>query len=295
MDALQMSLRTLCAHNADGSRMTQAQRFAGLLALADDLRSLGYRLPDAQSLKPKHVGVLVESWKQQGLSDGTIKNRMSWVRWVAMKTRKPGLIPQDNAELGLADKPVFKGARADTTTRARMTALPERMQLALRLQMAFGLRLEESLKFRVADADKGTAVTLTGSWCKGGRARTIPVTHDRQRDLLDELHTFCGGGSLVPAAMSYRAFRRAVERATLKAGITNVHKHRHWYACWRFRTLSGIKPPVEGGPSHDRLPPAEQARLDAIRMEISRELGHGRIQVTDAYLGRRWPPREAAQ
>jgi hypothetical protein len=35
------------------------------------------------------------------------------------------------------------------------------MQLALRLQMAFGLR---SLEFRVAQADQGEAIALQSSW-----------------------------------------------------------------------------------------------------------------------------------
>ena len=279
---------TLCQHNADGSRTTQAQRCTGLLLVASDLRALGYRLPGAQSLKPKHVAALVASWKGQGLSDGTIKNRMSWVRWVAEKTRKPGLLPRENLEFGLAEKSAFKGARAEATTRERLEALPERMQLAIRLQMAFGLRLEESLKFRVALADRGNAITLKGSWCKGGRERTIMVTHDRQRDLLDEVHRVCGDEAIIPAAASYITFRKAFEKATLKAGIANLHKHRHWYACWRYRTLTGLKPPAEGGPSHNLLRLAERTRLDGARLQISHELGHGRVEVTDAYLGPRW-------
>lgn len=295
MDNLAHSLVTLCQHNADGSRTTQAQRCTGLLLVASDLRALGYRLPGAQSLKPKHVSALVASWKGQGLSDATIKNRMSWVRWVAEKTRKPGLLPRENVEFGLAEKSAFKGARAEATTRERLEALPERMQLAVRLQMAFGLRLEESLKFRAAFADRGNAITLKGSWCKGGRERTIMLTHDRQRDLLDEVHRVCGDEAIIPAAASYKTFRKAFEKATLQAGISNLHKHRHWYACWRYRTLTGLRSPAEGGPTHDQLRPTERVRLEEARLQISRELGHGRIDVTDAYLGGRWPERGATK
>jgi hypothetical protein len=32
----------------------------------------------------------------------------------------------------------------------------------------------------------------------------------------------------------------------------------------------------------------ERARCDAVRLEVSRELGHNRIDVTNAYLGPRW-------
>lgn len=285
----------MCQHNADGSRTTQAQRCTGLLLVANDLCALGYRLPGAQSLKPKHVSALVASWKGRGLSDATIKNRMSWIRWWAERARKPGLISRDNTAFGLAEKPVFKGRRAEATIRDRLEVLPERMQLAIRLQMAFGLRLEESLKFRVSWADKGNAITLKGSWCKGGRERTILLTHDRQRDLLDEVHRVCGDEAIIPAATSYIQFRKAFEKATLEAGIRNLHKHRHWYACWRYRTLTGLKPPAEGGPVHSQMRLADRIHADEARQQISRELGHGRIDVTDAYLGRRWAAPEAAE
>jgi integrase len=263
------------------------------MSVSRDLKAMGYRLPGAGSLKPKHVAALVAHWKGSGISDATIKNRMSWVRWWAMKTSKPGLVPKDNGELGLADKAVFKGHRAAATARDAMAGLPERMQLALRLQMAFGLRLEESLKFRPGYADQGNAITLKGSWCKGGRERTVPITHGQQRHLLDEVHQTCGEGSLIPPGMDYQRYRKAFEKAALEAGISNMHKHRHWYACWRYRTLTGQKPPAEGGPTHNQVNASERVRLDVARLAISHELGHGRVDVTDAYLGRRWPERAA--
>lgn len=291
MDNLAFSLRTLCEHNQDGSFTTRAQRKSGLLLIADELKALGYKLPHAGSLKPKHVKALIAEWRSRRISDATMKNRLGWVRWWAMKSGKPGLLPRENADLGVAEKTTFKGPRAAATTLDALDGLPERMALAIRLQMAFGLRLEESLKFRPELADNGTSIALKATWCKGGRARTIPIVHHRQRELLDEVHRVCGDGALIPPGMTYIAFRKQFERATLEAGITNVHKHRHWYACWRFRTLAGVKPPAEGGPSYDALPAAERARLDAIRLRVSQELGHYRIDVTDAYLGPRWEGR----
>ena len=48
------------------------------------------------------------------------------------------------------------------------------------------------------------------------------------------------------------------------------------------------KAPAEGGPTYDRLSVASRTALDAVRLTVSRELGHNRLDVTDAYLGRRW-------
>ena len=49
---------------------------------------------------------------------------------------------------------------------------------------AFGLRLEEALKLKPVQADKGHVLRLQGSWTKGGRTREIPIRDDRQRALL---------------------------------------------------------------------------------------------------------------
>ena len=294
MNDLAYSLRTLCQHAPDGSWATRHQRQSGLIAIAGELRRLGFKMPDARSLKPKHVQALVAHWRASGISDATVKNRMGWIRWWALRTGKPGLIPRDNASLGIKEKTTFKGHRAEATDADKRAALPERMQLAIRLQMAFGLRLEESLKFRVAVADHQTYISLAPTWCKGKRSRMVPVSHDRQRDLLDDLHRVCGDGSVIPTGTSYITFRKEFEHAALAAGITNMHKHRHWHACWRYRTLSGVQAPAEGGPTHDQLTPAERTRLDEVRLQVSRELGHNRIDVTDAYLGGRWPKKGAA-
>ena len=93
------------------------------MSVSRDLKAMGYRLPGAGSLKPKHVAALVAHWKGSGISDATIKNRMSWVRWWAMKTSKPGLVPKDNGELGLADKAVNRHRNGTPDRRAIGTPL----------------------------------------------------------------------------------------------------------------------------------------------------------------------------
>lgn len=198
MDALAYDLKNLARAAGEGSFTTRAQPARGLLLIARELHGLGYQLPGAASLKPKHIAALVGDWKARGLSAGTLKNRMAWVRWWGAKVRKTSVLPRDNAELGIERRSTWKGQRAHATPAERLAALPERAALAVRLQMAFGLRLEESLKFRPAVADKGDALTLQASWCKGGRARVIPITRLRQRALLAELREVVGDGCLVP-------------------------------------------------------------------------------------------------
>ncbi|MGX7742319.1 phage integrase N-terminal domain-containing protein [Rhodopseudomonas parapalustris] len=287
MDALEYDLKNLTL-KGDGSHLTRVQRHRGLQLVARELRGLGYRLPGAASLKPKHIEALISKWKTAGLTSGTMKNRLGWVRWWAGRIRKTSVLPKANAELGIEDRHAFKGNRARITPGEMLAALPRRMQLVIRLQMAFGLRLEESLKFRAGQADQGNRIELQASWCKGGRAREIPLTHPRQRALLDEVRAFCGTGSLIPEGKTYIAFRQEVEHAAARTGIRNLHGHRHWYAQWRYQTLTGRLCPAAGGATYEQLSRAQRAADYRARMQISAELGHGRLEVTDTYLGSRF-------
>lgn len=52
------------------------------------------------------------------------------------------------------------------------------------LQSAFGLRREEAIKFSPNYAIKDDHIKLKASRTKGGRARTVPIRNDEQRQLL---------------------------------------------------------------------------------------------------------------
>lgn len=288
MDALAFDLKSLTLTTGEGAHVTHNQRHRGLQLIARDLASLGYKLPSMRSIKPKHISALVESWKAAGLSTGTIKNRMSWVRYWATKARKTSVLPRNNSDLGIPRRQMAGIDKARTASAEQLTKLPaEWMRLAVRLQMAFGLRLEESLKFRPGTADQGGYVALQASWCKGGRARAIPLVHDRQRHLLQEIHDAAGDGSLMPTGMTYKQARNALENATWGADIRNMHGHRHWYAQWRYRTLMGAPCPAAGGKAYANMTMAERRADHRVRLQVSRELGHNRVGITDAYLGAR--------
>lgn len=291
MDDLSFSLKTLCTRSGEGSFGTRALRQRGLMAMATDLKTMGYRLPSAASLKGKHVTALVAHWKTGGLSDQTIRNRLTWLRWWAYQVGKPGLLPKTNDTYGLAERGRFSGNKAKRLEGAALERVQDpRVQLALKLEAAFGLRREEALKLRPALADRGDRIALKASWCKGGRYREIPITHEKQRALLDEVRAVVGDGSLIGNGRNYYQALKSYENQLLKAGISNAHGYRHAYAQWRYKALTGWSCPAAGGPTVDTMTPAQAARDRAARLEISHELGHGRLDVTDTYLGRRFAP-----
>lgn len=279
----------LTRHNGEGSFATRACRARGLQQLADELQALGYKLKAAKNLAPKHVNALVTSWKGASISDATIRNRLGWLRWWAEKAGKPGLIPKDNEAFGLAERIRYNGNRAKRADEATLAKIGDvRLKLALKMEAAFGLRREEVLKLRPSIADAGDRLMLRASWCKGGRYREVPITHERQRQLLDQVKAICGTGSLIGDGRNYQQAVKAYENSLLKAGLRNAHGFRHAYAQWRYKRLTGWACPAAGGRTADLMNEVERRRDVSARLQISHELGHGRIDVTDTYLGRRF-------
>ncbi len=285
---LEYELKGICRRNRDGSRMTQAQRAQRLRLIARELHALGYRNMHATSLRPKHVQALVGHWREQQLSPGTVKNRLADLRWWAEKVGKPAVLAKDNAHYGIEHRIfVSSHSKAQALSPVQLERVQDPyVRMSLRLQAAFGLRREEAIKFQPAYADKGDHLRLKPSWCKGGRAREIPVRTIEQRNLLDECRELAGSGSLIPSERTYIEQRRVYERHAARAGLSKLHGLRHAYAQARYEELTGFSAPARGGPASQSLT-AEQREADRrARREVSSELGHEREQITTVYLGR---------
>jgi len=282
-------LKQLCRRNRDGSYGTQALRERTLDQIANQLEEMGFRHLGASSLKPKHVQKLVERWHGENLAAGTIKNRMAALRWWAQKTGKENVVARANAAYFIANRVyvtnVSKATELDPDKLARVHDLG--IRISLRLQVAFGLRREESIKIIPTWADRGDLLVLKDSWTKGGRPREIPIRTLEQRQLLDEAKALAKGRSLVaPGFTTYRAYLRHFCNRCGRVGIHGFHGHRHAYAQSRYQELTSWACPARGGPRAKELS-SEQKAIDLeARLTISRELGHNREKITAVYLGR---------
>lgn len=286
VDALAFELKNLCAQSKMGSFATRANRHDMLQAVARDIKGLGYHLPGARSLKPKHVQALVTLWQSQELSDGTIANRLSAVRWWAEKVNKASVVLRNNADYGVA--PVRRTEkRAQKLDREKLANIDDpHIAMSVELQAVFGLRREEAIKFNPSYADQGDGIQLKGSWAKGGRPRYVPITHPRQREVLDRAHALAGSGALIPSRRNYIEQLKAYEYETLRVGLRKSHGLRHGWAQWRYKQLTGgMECPSKGGPDPKSLRGRERELDQDARRQLSLELGHNRIQITRTYLG----------
>lgn len=288
MRQLNFDLKQLIQRNHDGAYSTRASRERILTQVANQLHELGYRNLRSQGLKCKHIESLIAKWKEENLVAGTIKNRMTHLRWWAEKINKPSLIAKDNDQYGI-DHRVYvtniSKARDLNTEKLNKISDPN-VRLSLKLQEAFGLRREESIKFIAAWADQGDKLILKASWCKGGREREIPIRNQLQRDVLNEVLVFSKGKSLIPTGKSYKEQLRLYEYHTAKVGLDKMHGLRHAYAQQRYLELTGRLAPAVGGKTSKELTVEEKLLDKQARLTISAELVHEREQVTAIYLGR---------
>lgn len=288
MRDLNFELKQLCQRNRDGSYATQRDRERVLALVATQLHELGYRHMAAASLKPKHVEALVERWKAENLTIGTIKNRMAELRWWAEKIGKQNVLARDNEHYGIGKRQyVTNVSKARELVAGELAKVTDAYtQMSLRLQAAFGLRRAESIKICPEWADRGDRLALKESWTKGGRARDIPIRNDEQRQVLVEAKVLAGRGSLIPAGRTYVEQLRRFEYQCAMAGMHRVHGHRHQYAQTRYRELTGWLAPAAGGPRSKELTPVQREADREARLTISAELGHDRAQITGLYLSR---------
>lgn len=288
MRNLAYQIKRICDHTKSGSHASQASKRRRCSIIASDLEACGFRNLDIQNLKPKHIEALVTFWKERGLAIGTIKNLMIELRRIAEYIGKENIVKKKNREYGIDDRTyVTNVSKANKVTDEQLARVSDSYTKAsLRLQREFGLRREESIKIHPEWADLSDRLRLKDSWTKGGKYREIPIVTAEQRKALDDAKALAGTGSLIPEGMRYKDQLERFKSQCAKAGIAHVHAQRHRFAQLQYEELAGWKCPACGGPTAKQLTPEQRARDRAVRLLVSRELGHEREQITSVYLGR---------
>ncbi len=290
---LEYQFNQLCNKFREGSHATQANRRSMLQLFAEQLAKNGYDIKtmSPKDLKGRHVNKLLEQWRKDGLSTGTIKNRMVAVRWWAEKVGNSGAV-KDNATYKIENRVYVTNENKSISLKdLDLSKTDPNIAQSLRLQDAFGLRREESMKFQPEYALDGQKIEnakyirLKDSWTKGGRPRTIPITNEKQRQELKNAYAQAvkNGGSMIPKEKSYKTHLASFERVTHVLGVGQTHGLRHGYAQTRYLELMGFDCPAISGSRS--LTADEIVKDKEIRMLVSSELGHGRIGVTSIYLG----------
>ena len=157
------------------------------------------------------------------------------------------------------------------------------------LARELGLRSKEAAlldanKALIQAQERGIIRIVEGT--KGGRPRELNIIQEQQINALFRAATLQGQErALIPENKNWKSFREGelkAGRVLLQShGIVGYHDLRSAYACERYHELTGQQAPVFGVDIADR-------ELDKqARMQLSQELGHGRIEVISEYIGGR--------
>ncbi len=169
-----------------------------------------------------------------------------------------------------------------------MAAMSERGRAITCLARDLGLRSKESslidAKAAFTEAKQSKKVTIVHG-TKGGRKREVPINNEQQLVSLGLASEVQGEArSLVPEdqtwAQFYEGDLRDIREILQAHGMTGLHDLRAGYACGRYQNLTGELPPLNGGQ-------ASKADDMAARKVIAVELGHGRTDVVNSYIGGR--------
>lgn len=276
---------------------TQEYRAAKLCKAFKELRDGGFTLQTPWSLKQKHVKHLVDSWVAGGQSGGTIENKLTYLRALSQWMGKTNLIGTlddyvDRQALGLKRSYV---ATEDKSWQAHgVDAVAKIEEIAqtcpytavqLKLQAAFGLRIEESFMLRPTEAARNPKLLAVTRGTKGGRPREVPI--ETKIGILEEAATLSNGltGSTVPADRTLSQWRDWYYYVLEKHGITKrgmgitSHGLRHEYLQTLYEETTGVAAPIKRGGER----PDPQMHDEAMR-RIVEAAGHTRRTKANAYL-----------
>jgi site-specific recombinase XerC len=294
---LKKNLRRSAHGRKTVSHATIADRAGFYDRMIRQLHELGYKITEVRHLKPKHIEALMRLWETQGLSASTLQKRFSQLRllcgWIGKQSMlKPGA-------RYLVDPAAFERTYAaqydHSWTATGLDPAPKIAEIAaddpavaqvLRLQHAFGLRLQEaSLLNPRRDRVDGLYLRVWAG-TKGGRPRVMPIETEAQRAVLADAEQSVPitQRSMIPPQYDLKQWLQHCYYVLAQHGITRKdgrvsHGLRHQYANAVYEQLTGETTPVRGG----SLPSAADA---VARHDVAARLGHARPGITAAYYGR---------
>lgn len=290
-------LKSLVRQHRQGSHATQRAQRDTARAFVKALDENGFSRTVRQriEIKEKHVLRAVGAWREAGVSDRVICNRLAHLRRFCEWQGRPGMLKgndrylpdRDHNRLPRESKAIDRQAIDPSACRT------DYARASLRLQTEFGIRRKEALMIQPRRSSSDSLV-LHGPATKGGRPRSIEARTEAQRAAIAYAKAVAGGGSLIPPGRTYASWRAAYRHEAERAGVPNgsTHAIRHAYAQARYAEESGQAAPLSGGPWRADMDADERAADGDARDVVSAELGHGRRAVSAQYLGGAKAPDE---
>lgn len=292
--------------NKQVSSATKDARKKRLINAFRMLRTLGYKIDNPRNLTEKHVQALMDDMVAKKYSASQIQNIASTLRvfsgWIGKPNMVKGLseyAPGVKRSYAAESDKSWEGNGVDVDAVINMVSAKDQyVGMQLRAAKAFGLRRREAIMLKpIKDAREEGLYVISGT--KGGRARMVPVETNEQKALLKQLQIFAAGNQGRLVAPGQRV-DQAIERYNymLKCfGLTKAflgvtgHGLRHQFAIDSLERKGFIAPVRMNA---DQAQQESTPELEMSRLQVSEELGHSRLNITNAYYGK-FPAQRGAQ
>ncbi|CAB3805046.1 hypothetical protein LMG28688_06095 [Paraburkholderia caffeinitolerans] len=276
---------------------TQEHRVRAICGALVELRAGGFALASPWNLRQKHVEWLVRRWVDEKQSGGTIENKLTYLRTIAGWMKKDHLVGTladyvDRKANGLVRSYVaevdksWAGNGINATEKiAEIATTCPRVAVQLRMQAAFGLRVQESFLLRPAEAVKDAEMLGVTRGTKGGRDREVPI--EEKIAVLEEAARLSNPmtGSTIPADRTLKQWGDRYKTVLRKHGVNKKglgvtsHGLRHQYLQELYEKTSGVPAPVKMAGSR----PDAELHAEAMRRVVA-AAGHSRVTKANAYL-----------
>lgn len=308
-DVFKRNLRFAISHRREVtgheiiSVKTQEIRCWNLLSSLEELIKVGrYEIHSIYSLKEKHIDWFISRWIEKKLTYGTIANKLSYLKALAIWLRKPNIIKDLDSYPQLKVLPkrtgVADGDKSWTSKDIDVRELIEKVArfdkyvgIQLALQLAYGLRRQESMMLIPASAFmevNGQRLLLIDRGAKGNRERVVKRYLDDDADMrIFELAKRLSNektGSTIPSHKSLDQWINYYKSVMKKFGITKdelgitSHGLRHQFLNDLYEVLTGTPSAARGG----EIPPIDVHKM--AQLEVSKMAGHNRPGISNAYI-----------
>lgn len=274
--------------------------------MASRLWRLGFKIKSLDSLNGKHFEAVVRDHWACGCSPKHMSAVMTELNKLDDWIKKPGLVKSKEAYLPEVDGNEFLVSMVADRSKswsengidihlkiAQADRKDHRFGLMLRMCLALGLRRCEVLQIKPWQDDRKVFFDIRPGIAKGGRARTIPYLDQAQKEVVDYVksqikrseHLGWTDGAETGASLLFRNEKRyskymaEIGISKSEAGVTG-HGLRAEYA-EDMSLLMGLIPATRGGTKGQ----VSKEDEDLIRLQVSENMGHSRINVTNAYYG----------
>jgi len=295
------------------SEVTSTRYAENLMLMIDELRTERAAIRNLSEFGKPHAVRLTAAWVRDGLSSGTIQNKISYMRRFLTFVGKENLIPR-GAKLKAwmtanGIQPPESRTIVARTSKAwdqhdvdvfeilkKVAAECQLTAIQLEMQVAFGLRMKESISIIPRADDRGNVLSVSRG-TKGGLHRDVRFDDDLgvaawQRDVLERAKLMADQNKKGTLSLQGKSLEQSRDRfyyIVRKYGISRsglgvtAHGLRHQFAARRYQQLTGFGAPVTA-----HAPKMSAAVLQAERQvlgKVSVVMGHFRSNITQSYTG----------